>query len=43
MRARDLAEDLPTVDVDSDAMEAARTLARHRIPGLVVLDENGTP
>ena len=38
MRARDLAEDLPTVGLDTDAMEAARTLARHRIPGLVVLD-----
>ncbi len=43
MRARDMAEDLPTVDVDSDAMEAARTLARHRIPGLVVLDDKGVP
>jgi CBS domain-containing protein len=43
MRARDLAEDIPTVDLDTDAMEAARTLARHRIPGLVVLDDQGSP
>jgi CBS domain-containing protein len=43
MRARDLAERLPTVDLDTDAMEAARTLASHRIPGLVVLDEDGGP
>ena len=43
MRARDLAEDIPTVGLDTDAMEAARTLARHRIPGLVVLDDQGRP
>lgn len=43
MRARDLAEDLPTVDLNTDAMDAARTLARHRIPGLVVMDEDGSP
>ena len=43
MRAGDLAEALPTVDLDTDAMEAARTLARHRIPGLVVMDEKGFP
>ena len=42
MRARDLADDLPTVNLDTDAMEAARTMARHRIPGLVVLDD-GSP
>ncbi len=43
MRARDLAEEIPTVALDTDAMEAARILARHRIPGLVVLDADGRP
>jgi CBS domain len=43
MRARDLVEQIPTVDLDTDAMEAAQTLARHRIPGLVVKDESGHP
>lgn len=43
MRARELAEELPTVHLSTDAMEAARTLARHKIPGLVVMDDSGTP
>ena len=39
MRARDVAEQIPTVDLDTDAMEAAQSARRrHRIPGLVVLD-----
>ena len=43
MLARDLAEPFPTVTLDSDALDAARTLAEHRLPGLIVLDEDGLP
>ncbi|MEU5362182.1 CBS domain-containing protein [Streptomyces sp. NPDC005925] len=43
MRARDLAVDYETVSVDSDALDAARLLAEHRLPGLLVLDERGEP
>jgi CBS domain-containing protein len=38
-----MAEDFPVVDVDSDAWEAARLLAEHRLPGLVVTDKAGHP
>jgi CBS domain-containing protein len=43
MLARDLAQPFPTVTLDSDALDAARTLAGRRLPGLIVLDENGRP
>ncbi|MGW0820251.1 CBS domain-containing protein [Streptomyces sp. NPDC002845] len=43
MRARDLAVGYEAVSVDSDAMEAARLLAEHKLPGLLVLDEDGEP
>ncbi|NUL08477.1 CBS domain-containing protein [Streptomyces lunaelactis] len=43
MRARDLAVEYETVSVDSDALEAARLMAEHQLPGLLVLDENGEP
>ena len=43
MRARDLAVDYETVSVDSDAMDAARLMADHKLPGLLVLDEHGEP
>ena len=43
MLARDLAEPYPTVTLDSDALDAARTLAEQRLPGLIVLDEDGRP
>lgn len=43
MRARDLVEQIPTVDLDTDAMTAAQLLAKHRIPGLVVRDSTGRP
>ena len=43
MRARDMADQIPTVDLETDAMEAAQLLARHRIPGLVVRDAAGRP
>lgn len=38
MRAAELAEPYPLVDLDSDALEAVRILARGRLPGLVVTD-----
>jgi len=43
MRAEDLAEDFPVVTVDSDALDAARLLAEHRLPGIVVTDRSGKP
>ncbi|MCX4862245.1 CBS domain-containing protein [Streptomyces canus] len=43
MRARDLAVEYQTVRVDSDAMEAARLMAEHNLPGLLVVDERGEP
>jgi CBS domain-containing protein len=43
MRAEDIAEDFPVVTTESDALEAARTLAEHRLPGLLVTDASGKP
>ncbi|MFG2533088.1 CBS domain-containing protein [Streptomyces sp. NPDC048516] len=43
MRARDLAEEYETVSLDSEALDAARLMAQHRLPGLLVLDEQGAP
>ena len=43
MRARDLAVEYETVGLDTDALEAARLMARHRLPALLVVDEAGTP
>ena len=43
MRARDLAEEFPIVDLDTDAFDAARQMAERRLPGLVVGDEDGKP
>ncbi|MFI1034685.1 CBS domain-containing protein [Streptomyces sp. NPDC020951] len=43
MRARDLAVGYETVSVDSDALDAARLMAEHRLPGLLVLDGKGEP
>jgi CBS domain-containing protein len=43
MRAAELAEDFPVVTVDSDALAAARLLAEHRLPGIVVTDRAGKP
>jgi len=43
MRARDLAEDFPTVTLTSDAMRAAQAMAQARQPGLIVVDERGRP
>ena len=38
-----MAEDFPVVDLDTDALEAARLLAERRLPGLVVTDHDGHP
>ncbi|MGH3969196.1 MAG: CBS domain-containing protein [Mycobacterium sp.] len=43
MRAEDIAEEFPVVAIDSDALDAARMLAEHRLPGLVVTDTSGKP
>lgn len=43
MRARDLAVQYETVALDSEALDAARLMAEHRLPGLLVVDEKGAP
>ncbi|ASW86425.1 hypothetical protein MINTM011_33250 [Mycobacterium paraintracellulare] len=43
MRAEELAEEFPVVSVESDALDAARLLAEHRLPGIVVTDNSGKP
>lgn len=43
MHAEDMAEEFPVVSVDSSALDAARTLAEHRLPGLIVTDAKGKP
>lgn len=37
MRAKDIAETFPVVDIDSDALDAVRLFAEHRLTGLVVV------
>jgi CBS domain-containing protein len=43
MHAVEMAEEYPVVELDSDALAAARLLAERRLPGLVVTDETGCP
>lgn len=43
MRAEEIAEEFPVVSIDSDALDAARMLAEHRLPGLLVTDASGNP
>ncbi len=43
MRARDLARDYPSVTLSSDALAAAQTLARGRLPVLLVTEDDGRP
>ncbi|HEX7321418.1 MAG TPA: CBS domain-containing protein [Mycobacterium sp.] len=43
MRAEQIAEAFPVVAIDSDALDAARLLAEHRLPGIVVTDATGKP
>ena len=41
MKAEEIAEEFPVVDIDSPALEAARMLAEHHLPGIVVLTTDG--
>ena len=41
MRASEIDEMFPVVDVDSSALEAARMIAEHSLPGIVVLAADG--
>ena len=43
MRAEDLEEKFPIVRIDSDAVDAARKIAEHNLPGLLVTDTSGKP
>ncbi len=43
MRAEQIAEEFPVVSIDADALDAARMLAEHRLPGLLVTDASGSP
>jgi CBS domain-containing protein len=43
VHAEDLAEEFPVVDINSDALEAAKLLAERRLPGIVVTDREGHP
>jgi CBS domain-containing protein len=38
-----MAEDMPLVDLDTSALEAARLLAEQRLPALVVTEPDGSP
>jgi CBS domain-containing protein len=41
MHADEIAEDFPVVTMDSNALDAARMLAEHRLPGILVTDTSG--
>ena len=43
MLAGDLAQSFPTVTLDTDALDAARVLSEQRLPGLIVLGDDGEP
>jgi CBS domain-containing protein len=43
VRAEDLDEQFPIVALDSDAFDAARMIAEHGLPGLVVADASHKP
>jgi CBS domain-containing protein len=43
MHAEDMAEEFPVITVDTNALEAARLLAQHRLPGIIVTDKSGKP
>ncbi|RDI45237.1 CBS domain protein [Nocardia mexicana] len=38
-----MAEEYPVVGMDTDALDAAKLLAEHRLPGIVVTDGQGRP
>jgi len=43
MRAGDLAEPFPVVTLGTEAVTAARTIGDHRVPGLIVCEDDGSP
>lgn len=43
VHAEQIAEDFPVVTIDADALAAARLLAEHQLPGIVVTDDSGRP
>lgn len=43
MRARDLAVEYETVGIDTDALAAARLMAEHKLPALLVVDAASAP
>jgi CBS domain-containing protein len=43
VRAEDLDEQFPIVDVDYDALEAARMIAEHGLPGVIEVDASRKP
>ncbi len=43
MHAEDMAEEFPVITVETNALDAARVLAEHRLPGLLVTDTSGNP
>ncbi|MFY9917472.1 MAG: CBS domain-containing protein [Mycobacterium sp.] len=43
MHAEEIAEEFPVITVDSNALDAARMLAEHRLPGVLVIDADGKP
>jgi predicted transcriptional regulator len=43
VHAEQMAEDMPLVDLDTSALEAARLLAQRRLPALVVTEADGSP
>lgn len=43
MRAGQLAAPYPAVELDTSALDAARLLSERRLPGLIVVDDQGRP
>jgi CBS domain-containing protein len=43
VHAEEISENFPVVAIDSGALDAARMLAEHRLPGIVVTDSSGSP
>jgi CBS domain-containing protein len=43
VQAEEIAEDFPVVSMGTSALDAARMLAEHRLPGIVVTDPSGKP
>jgi predicted transcriptional regulator len=43
VHAEQMAEEMPLVDLDTSALEAARLLAERRLPALVVTETDGSP